>query len=129
MRERYFGARVGGVLYARQWSIEREIEAIACPLLAVQGIDDEYGTLEQIRGAEARLVGSNIVLDAAPDGIPEIIEATAREVTTSKSELLCSSARPRTTVTLLRPSSSTTSRGRPRSPCSTSCARSASTSP
>ncbi|SBS74888.1 DUF3488 and transglutaminase-like domain-containing protein [uncultured Microbacterium sp.] len=38
-------------------------------------------TLEQIRGAEARLVGSNIVLDAAPDGIPEIIEATAREVT------------------------------------------------
>lgn len=34
----------------RQWSIESEIEAIACPLLAVQGIDDEYGTLEQIRG-------------------------------------------------------------------------------
>ena len=34
----------------KQWSIEREIEAIRCPLLAIQGLDDEYGTLEQIRG-------------------------------------------------------------------------------
>jgi pimeloyl-ACP methyl ester carboxylesterase len=39
----------------RQWSIEREIEAIACPLLAMQGLDDEYGTLEQIRGIARRL--------------------------------------------------------------------------
>ena len=31
-------------------SIERETSAITCPLLAVQGLDDEYGTLEQIRG-------------------------------------------------------------------------------
>jgi pimeloyl-ACP methyl ester carboxylesterase len=34
----------------RDWSIEREIASISCPLLAVQGLDDEYGTLEQIRG-------------------------------------------------------------------------------
>jgi pimeloyl-ACP methyl ester carboxylesterase len=39
----------------RQWSIEREIESIAGPLLAVQGIDDEYGTLEQIRGIARRV--------------------------------------------------------------------------
>ncbi len=39
----------------KQWSIEREIETITCPLLAVQGIDDEYGTLEQIRGIARRL--------------------------------------------------------------------------
>lgn len=32
------------------WSIETEIKAIRCPLLAVQGLDDEYGTLEQIHG-------------------------------------------------------------------------------
>ena len=38
----------------KQWSIEREIESIACPLLAVQGLDDEYGTLEQIRGIRRR---------------------------------------------------------------------------
>ena len=39
----------------RAWSIEAEIEAIACPLLAVQGLDDEYGTLEQIRGIARRV--------------------------------------------------------------------------
>jgi pimeloyl-ACP methyl ester carboxylesterase len=38
----------------RAWSIESEIEAIGCPLLAVQGVDDEYGTLEQIRGIARR---------------------------------------------------------------------------
>ena len=39
----------------KAWSIEREIETITCPLLAVQGVDDEYGTLEQIRGIARRL--------------------------------------------------------------------------
>jgi pimeloyl-ACP methyl ester carboxylesterase len=39
----------------RHWSIEAEIAAIACPLLAVQGLDDEYGTLEQIRGIARRV--------------------------------------------------------------------------
>ena len=34
----------------RSWSIEEEVAAITCPLLAVQGLDDEYGTLAQIRG-------------------------------------------------------------------------------
>jgi pimeloyl-ACP methyl ester carboxylesterase len=39
----------------RHWSIENQPATIACPLLAVQGIDDEYGTLEQIRGIQRRL--------------------------------------------------------------------------
>ena len=39
----------------RRWSIEAEIESIGCPLLAVQGLDDEYGTLEQIRGIARRV--------------------------------------------------------------------------
>jgi pimeloyl-ACP methyl ester carboxylesterase len=39
----------------KDWSIEHEIAAIACPLLAVQGLDDEYGTLEQIRGIARRV--------------------------------------------------------------------------
>ncbi len=38
----------------RQWSIEAELAAITCPLLAVQGLDDEYGTLEQVRGIARR---------------------------------------------------------------------------
>jgi pimeloyl-ACP methyl ester carboxylesterase len=39
----------------RRWSIEAELASITCPLLAVQGLDDEYGTLEQIRGIARRL--------------------------------------------------------------------------
>ncbi|MBL8306081.1 MAG: alpha/beta fold hydrolase [Rubrivivax sp.] len=39
----------------RQWSIEAEIGSIGAPLLAVQGLDDEYGTLEQIRGIAKRV--------------------------------------------------------------------------
>jgi len=30
------------------WNIEQELPAIRCPVLAVQGLDDEYGTLAQI---------------------------------------------------------------------------------
>ena len=33
----------------RQWTIETELDRITCPLLAVQGVDDAYGTLSQIR--------------------------------------------------------------------------------
>ena len=39
----------------KAWSIEDEIAAITCPLLAIQGVDDEYGTLEQIRGIARRV--------------------------------------------------------------------------
>jgi pimeloyl-ACP methyl ester carboxylesterase len=39
----------------RSWNITPELSAITCPLLAVQGLDDEYGTLGQIRGI-ARVV-------------------------------------------------------------------------
>lgn len=34
----------------RPWRIDDQLASIHCPLLAVQGVDDEYGTLEQIRG-------------------------------------------------------------------------------
>jgi len=30
------------------WNIEREIERITCPVLAIQGQDDQYGTMEQL---------------------------------------------------------------------------------
>ena len=38
-----------------RWSIEDEIASIRCPLLAVQGLDDEYGSLEQVRGIARRV--------------------------------------------------------------------------
>jgi pimeloyl-ACP methyl ester carboxylesterase len=45
----------------RSWSIEDEIAAIRCPLLAVQGMADEYGTLEQIRGIARRVPGTELL--------------------------------------------------------------------
>jgi pimeloyl-ACP methyl ester carboxylesterase len=39
----------------RAWNIEAELDAISCPVLAVQGENDEYGTLEQIRGIARRV--------------------------------------------------------------------------
>lgn len=38
----------------RAWNIEPELPNITCPVLAVQGEDDEYGTLEQIRGIQRK---------------------------------------------------------------------------
>jgi pimeloyl-ACP methyl ester carboxylesterase len=32
----------------RDWNIEAYLPAIACPVLAIQGADDEYGTMEQL---------------------------------------------------------------------------------
>jgi pimeloyl-ACP methyl ester carboxylesterase len=34
----------------RRWSLAAELPQLTSPLLAVQGLNDEYGTLEQIRG-------------------------------------------------------------------------------
>jgi pimeloyl-ACP methyl ester carboxylesterase len=45
----------------RHWSIEQEIESIVCPVLAVQGVDDEYGTLEQIRGIARRVPATRLL--------------------------------------------------------------------
>jgi len=38
----------------RAWNIEHELNRITCPVLAIQGMDDEYGTLEQVRGIRRR---------------------------------------------------------------------------
>lgn len=39
----------------RAWSIESELSAITCPVLAIQGVNDEYGTMAQIDGIAARV--------------------------------------------------------------------------
>ncbi len=48
----------------RQWSIEDEIRSISGPLLAMQGLEDEYGTLEQIHRI-ARLLPQTETLEIA----------------------------------------------------------------
>ena len=49
----------------RDWRIESEIGTITCPILAAQGVDDEYGTLEQIHAIARQVPGTRCV--ALPD--------------------------------------------------------------
>lgn len=51
----------------RDWNITRELRAITCPLLALQGVNDEYGTLEQVRGI-ARVAPQCEVVELADCG-------------------------------------------------------------
>ena len=51
----------------RTWNIGAEIATIACPVLAVQGENDEYGSLEQVR-AIRRLLPETELLEIAECG-------------------------------------------------------------
>ncbi len=39
----------------KAWNVESELKSIRCPVLAVQGYDDEYGTMAQIDGIATRV--------------------------------------------------------------------------
>jgi pimeloyl-ACP methyl ester carboxylesterase len=45
----------------RSWNIEAELAQIRCPLLAIQGVDDEYGTLAQIRRLRGPVPGVQLL--------------------------------------------------------------------
>jgi pimeloyl-ACP methyl ester carboxylesterase len=45
----------------RAWKITEALREIRAPLLAVQGLDDEYGTLLQIRGIQARVPQTQLI--------------------------------------------------------------------
>lgn len=49
----------------RDWNIEDVLASIECPVLLIQGRDDEYGTLAQLDAIEARVRGTveRVVLD------------------------------------------------------------------
>lgn len=46
----------------RAWNIEEEIGAVRCPVLAVQGEDDEYATLEQVYGIQRRVPQTRVLV-------------------------------------------------------------------
>ena len=48
----------------RDWNVEREIASVSCPVLAVQGEDDEYGTLAQVRAVARRLPKTRLLVIA-----------------------------------------------------------------
>lgn len=45
----------------RAWNIEPEVAQIRAPVLAIQGCDDEYGTLAQIWGIAQRVPGTRLL--------------------------------------------------------------------
>lgn len=49
------------------WNIEDEVAGIGCPVLAVQGHDDQYGTMAQIDRIAERLPAGQVALLKLPD--------------------------------------------------------------
>jgi pimeloyl-ACP methyl ester carboxylesterase len=45
----------------RAWNIEREVSAIRCPVLAVQGEDDAYGTMAQVEAIPRAVPGARVL--------------------------------------------------------------------
>ena len=70
----------------RDWNIEKEVAAIRCPLLAIQGVDDEYGTMRQIERIAELVPGTELLKLADCGHSPhrdqpaKVIEATVRWV-------------------------------------------------
>jgi pimeloyl-ACP methyl ester carboxylesterase len=71
----------------REWNIEEYLPAIECPVLVVQGEDDQYGTLEQldavvaqVRGPAERLVIPRCGHSPHSERPDEVLEVVARFV-------------------------------------------------
>ncbi|MEY2862274.1 MAG: alpha/beta hydrolase [Pseudomonadota bacterium] len=45
----------------RSWSIETHLPKITCPVLAIQGLDDEYGTVQQVHGIAQRVPQTKVL--------------------------------------------------------------------
>jgi pimeloyl-ACP methyl ester carboxylesterase len=58
----------------RDWSLEADAERVTCPTLLIQGVDDPYGTLEQLDRIEARVRGPVTRLEV-PGGHSPHLEA------------------------------------------------------
>ena len=49
----------------RSWNIEEYLPHIACPILAIQGLDDQYGTMAQVRAIAQQSAGPVEILPLA----------------------------------------------------------------
>jgi pimeloyl-ACP methyl ester carboxylesterase len=58
----------------RDWNLEADAERVTCPTLLIQGVEDPYGTLEQLDRIEARVRGPVTRLDV-PGGHSPHLEA------------------------------------------------------
>lgn len=65
--ERYHGKKAENVFRAwadtwlnplfRDWTIEARMPEVTCPVLAIQGVDDEFGTEQQLQTISSRISG------------------------------------------------------------------------
>ena len=72
----------------RRWNIEEYLPRIACPILAIQGLDDQYGTMAQVEAIARQSCGSVEILKLAdcrhspqrdqPDAVLEAITKFVR---------------------------------------------------
>ena len=46
----------------RSWNIEEYLPSITCPVLCIQGLEDEYGTVAQVEAIKAKVPQSEIVM-------------------------------------------------------------------
>lgn len=67
----------------RDWNIEEFLPRVACPVLAIQGADDEYGTMEQMRriGAQLRDVDLVALADCRHSAHRDQLEAVVDAIT------------------------------------------------
>ena len=65
----------------RAFNIEDELGAITCPVLALQGANDEYGTLEQVHGIQRKIPAAQVVVlpDCGHSAHRDQPEALSRE--------------------------------------------------
>ena len=77
----------------RNWNIEALLPAIRCPVLAIQGLDDEYGTMEQIASIASAVPDSTLLAleqcrhsphrdqpQAVLSAVQEFVAAIARKI-------------------------------------------------
>ena len=69
----------------RHWNIEEYLPSVSAPVLAIQGADDEYGTMAQLRSIKEKVQGSCELLELADcghspqrDQTEAVLEALAR---------------------------------------------------
>jgi pimeloyl-ACP methyl ester carboxylesterase len=58
----------------RTWSIEEYLPKITCPILVIQGLEDQYGTMEQVKAIQRQAAGPVEVL-----AIPECKHSPQRD--------------------------------------------------
>jgi pimeloyl-ACP methyl ester carboxylesterase len=56
----------------RDWNLEADAERATCPVLLIQGVDDPYGTLEQLDRIQARVRGPVTRIEVAGGHSPHL---------------------------------------------------------